>query len=103
MLGGSTQTNRHVVAAALIGRADASRTTPRTSRRTSCRHRCSQTLDELLLDSLDLHRAAVISAVVRVANRTGRCGPRLTPVDVADFLAGTSAPAFGAGVRSGLS
>ena len=63
----------------------------------------TQTLDEFLLDSLDLHRAAVISAVVRVANRTGRCGPRLTPVDVADFLAGTSAPAFDAGVRSGLS
>jgi len=34
----------------------------------------AQTLDEFLIDSLDLHRAAVISAVVRVANRTGRCG-----------------------------
>jgi predicted nucleic acid-binding protein len=97
--------DRHVVAAALIGRADVivtdnTKDFPAEQLPSSL---FIQTLDEFLLDSLDLHPAAVISAVVRVADRTGRNGPRLTPADVADFLAATSAPAFGAAVKLALS
>jgi len=93
--------DRHVVAAALIGRADVivtdnTRDFPADQ---LPRPLFTQTLDEFLLDSLDLHPAAVLSAVVRVADRTGRNAPRLTPEAVADFLAGTSAPAFGTALR----
>jgi len=92
--------DRHVVAAALIGRADVI-VTDNTKDFPADRLPAplfTQTLDEFLLDSLDLHPAAVISAVVKVSERTGRTGPLLTPVDVADFLAETSASAFGAAV-----
>jgi hypothetical protein len=97
--------DRHVVAAALIGRADVIVTdnTKDFPAEQLPAPLFTQTLDEFLLDSLDLHPAAVISAVVRVADRTGRNGPRLTPADVADFLAATSAPAFGAAVKLALS
>jgi hypothetical protein len=97
--------DRHVVAAALIGRADVIVTdnTKDFPAEQLPSPLFIQTLDEFLLDSLDLHPAAVISAVVRVADRTGRNGPRLTPADVADFLAATSAPAFGAAVKLALS
>lgn len=96
--------DRHVVAAALIGRADVIVTDNTTDfpAEQLPSPLFTQTLDEFLLDSLDLHPAAVISAVVRVADRTGRNGPRLTPADVADFLASTSAPAFGSAVKSSL-
>lgn len=98
-------TDRHVVAAALIGRADVI-VTDNTSDFPAEQLPSplfTQTLDEFLLDSLDLHTVAVISAVVNVAERTGRNGPRLSPADVADFLAATSAPTFGAAVKSALS
>jgi hypothetical protein len=96
--------DRHIVAAALIGRADVIVTdnTKDFPANQLPSPLFTQTLDEFLLDSLDLHPAAVISAVVRVADRTGRNGPRLTPADVADFLAATSAPAFGAALKLGL-
>lgn len=95
--------DRHIVSAALIGRADVivtdnTRDFPREQLPSPL---FTQTLDEFLLDSdsLDLHPAAVISAVVRVAERMGRNGPRLTPKDVADFLTATAAPTFGAAAR----
>jgi hypothetical protein len=56
----------------------------------------TQTLDEFLLDSLDLHSATVCAAVVKVAERTGRNGPSQSPSDIADHLRRTSAPEFGA-------
>jgi hypothetical protein len=56
----------------------------------------TQTLDEFLLDSLDLHSATVCSAVSKVAERTGRNGPSQSPLDIADHLRRTSAPEFGA-------
>lgn len=92
--------DRHIVAAALIGRADVI-VTDNTKDFPASQLPSppfTQTFGEFLLDSLDLHQAAVISAVVNVAERTGRTGPRLTPTDVAVFLAGTSAPGFGAAV-----
>jgi hypothetical protein len=51
-----------------------------------------------LLDSLDLHPAAVLAAILRVAQATGRNGPKLSPADVAGHLQRTSAPEFGAAV-----
>ena len=56
----------------------------------------AQTLDEFLLDSLDLHSTTVCAAVVRVAERTGRNGPSQSPSDIADHLRRTSTPEFGA-------
>ena len=96
--------DRHVVAAALIGRPDVI-VTDNTSDFPAEQLPSplfTQTLDEFRLDSLDLHPAAVISTAVRVANRTGRNGSQLAPVGVADLLAATSAPAFGAAVRLAL-
>ena len=92
--------DRHVVAAAVIGRADVI-VTDNTKDFPADRLPSplfTQILDEFLLDSLDLYPAAVISAVGTVAERTGRTGPRLKPMDVADFLAGAAAPGFGAAV-----
>jgi len=66
----------HVVAEALIGRADVI-VTDNTKDFPAERLPSplfTQTLDEFLLDSLDLYPAAVISAVVNVAERTGRTG-----------------------------
>jgi hypothetical protein len=56
----------------------------------------TQTLDEFLFDLLDLHYTTVCVAVVKVAERTGRNGPRQSPSDIADHLRRTSAPKFGA-------
>jgi hypothetical protein len=97
--------DRHVVAAALMGRADVIVTDNVKDFPTDelPRSLFTQSLDDFLLDSLDLHPAAVISAVVRVADRTGRNGPQLKPAEVADFLAATSAPAFGSAVKLAIS
>jgi hypothetical protein len=88
------------VAAALIGRADVIVTynTKDFPANRLPSPLFTRTLDEFLLDSLDLYPAAVISAVATVAERTGRTGPRLTQMDVAGFLAGAAAPGFGAAV-----
>ena len=89
--------DRHVVAAARAGRADVIVTDnlahfppdalpiPLTR----------QSLDEFLLDSLDLHPGRVISAVRAVASRTGRSGPTMTARDIAAYLQAHGTPAFG--------
>lgn len=97
--------DRHVVAAALIGRADVIVTdnTKDFPPDHLPRPLFTQTADEFLLDSLDLHPDAVVSAAVRVAGRTGRHGPPMTPRDIADYLAATSMPTFGAAIRRRVS
>ena len=92
--------DRHVVAAALIGRADVivtenSRDFPREKLPYPL---FTQTLDEFLLDSLDLSPKIVVNAVVQVAKRTGRNGPAQSPAEIAEYLRRTSAPEFGAAV-----
>jgi hypothetical protein len=90
--------DRHVVAAAWIGRADVIVTDNTRDFPVDRLPRplFTQTLDEFLLDSLDLHSATVCSAVSKVAERTGRNGPSQSPLDIADHLRRTSAPEFGA-------
>ena len=86
--------DRHVVAAARAGRADVIVTdniadfppgalpAPLTR----------QSLDEFLLDSLDLYPGQVISAVHAVAGRTGRSGPAMTARDIATYLQAQACP-----------
>jgi hypothetical protein len=54
-----------------------------------------QSLDEFLLDSLDLYPGQVMSAVHAVARRTGRSGPAMTARDIAAYLQARGMPAFG--------
>jgi hypothetical protein len=54
-----------------------------------------QSLDEFLLDSLDLYPGQVVSAVHAVAGRTGRTGPAMTARDIAVYLQVRGTPAFG--------
>lgn len=55
----------------------------------------TQSLDEFLLGSLDLHAGRVVSAVRIVASRTGRFGPVLTAPDITTYLQAHGTPAFG--------
>lgn len=89
--------DRHVVAAARVGHADVIVTDnlvhfPAAALPAPL---VTQSLDEFLLDSLDLYPGRVVSAVRAVANRTGRYGPALTAQDVATYLQGHGMPAFG--------
>jgi predicted nucleic acid-binding protein len=89
--------DRHVVAAARAGRADVIVTDnladfpPAALPAALAR----QSLDDFLLDTLDLHPGQVISAVRTVAGRTGRSGPPMTARDIAAYLQAHSTPAFG--------
>ncbi|HUW77626.1 MAG TPA: PIN domain-containing protein [Candidatus Nanopelagicaceae bacterium] len=92
--------DRHVVAAALIGRADVivtdnTRDFPADK---LPRPLFTQTVDEFLLDSLDLYPSRVCEAIIKVAERTGRNGPRQSSTEVAEYLRRTSAPVFGVAV-----
>jgi hypothetical protein len=86
--------DRHVVAAARAGRADVIVTgnladfPPAALPGPLVR----QSLDDFLLDALDLHPGPVISAVRAVAGRTGRSGPPMTARDIAAYLQAHSAP-----------
>ena len=88
--------DRHVVAAAWAGRADVIVTDnladfpPDTLPAPLFR----QSLDDFLLDTLDLYPAQVIAAVRVVARRTGRSGPAMTARDVAAYLQTHGTPAF---------
>lgn len=89
--------DRHVVAAARAGRADVIVTDnladfPPTALPDSL---ARQSLDDFLLDALDLHPELVISAVLAVAGRTGRSGPVLTARDIAAHLRIHGMPGFG--------
>ena len=89
--------DRHVVAAALAGRADvivtdnladfppAALPAPLTR----------QSLDEFLLDTFDLHPDQVVTAVRAVASRAGRFGPPMTDSEIAAYLSAHGTPAFG--------
>lgn len=89
--------DRHVVAAAWVGRADVIVTDnlahfpPRALPTPLSR----QSLDDFLLDSLDLHPARAVTAIRAVARRTGRSGPAMTASDIAAYLQAHGAPAFG--------
>lgn len=87
----------HVVAAARAGRADVIVTDnlahfPPEALPTPL---ASQSLDDFLLDALDLHPGPVINAIHAVAGRTGRSGPAMTARDIAAYLQAKGAPAFG--------
>ena len=89
--------DRHVVAAALAGRAEvivtdnladfppASLPAPLTR----------QSLDDFLLDALGLYPGQVMSALHSVASRTGKYGPAMTANDIATYLQAHGAPGFG--------
>ncbi len=89
--------DRHVVAAARAGRADVIVTDniadfpPGALPAPLVR----QSLDEFLLNSIDLYPGQIISAVHAVAGRTGRSGPALTAWDIATYLQAQGMPAFG--------
>jgi predicted nucleic acid-binding protein len=90
------QDDRHVVAAAVAGRADVIVTDnvkdfPPFSLPGDL---STQTADEFLVDSLDLQPEAVNAAVARVAQRTGRTGPAMTNDDVLDRLSRSGAVNF---------
>lgn len=88
--------DRHVVAAARAGRADVIVTQnladfPNEALPASL---SIQSLDEFLLDSLDLYPSEVVRAVREVAQRTGRHGPAMSARDIAVHLQMREAPTF---------
>lgn len=89
--------DRHVVAAASAGRADVIVTDnladfpPEALPAPLFR----QSLDDFLLDTLDLHPAQAVAAVRAVASRTGRSGTAMTARDIAAYLQAHGVPAFG--------
>jgi predicted nucleic acid-binding protein len=89
--------DRHVVAAARAGRADMIVTDnladfpPHALPAPLTR----QSLDDFLLDALDLHPSQVITAVRAIASRTGRSGPTMTAHDIAAYMHARGTPAFG--------
>jgi hypothetical protein len=89
--------DRHVVAAARAGRADVIVTDnladfPPTALPASLTR---QSLDNFLLDSLDLHPGLVVSAIHAIATRTGRSGPAMTAQEIAVYLRSQGMPTFG--------
>lgn len=91
------QNDRHVVAAALAGRADAIVTDnlidfPPSALPASL---ARLSMDDFLLDLLDLHPALVVSAIRAVASRTGRFGVPQTALDIALYLRTHGTPTFG--------
>jgi predicted nucleic acid-binding protein len=89
--------DRHVVAAARAGRADVIVTDNVADFPAGALPAplIRQSLDEFLLDSLDLYPGQIISAVHVVARRTGRSGPAMTARDIATYLQARGMPTFG--------
>lgn len=54
-----------------------------------------QSLNDFLLDLLDLHPGQVITAVRAIAGRTGKSGPRMTAAKIAAYLSTHGTPLFG--------
>jgi hypothetical protein len=54
-----------------------------------------QLLDDFLLDIFDVHPGQVVTAVRAIAGRTGKSGPRLTPLEIASCLSAHGTPLFG--------
>jgi len=97
--------DRHVVAAAQAGRADVIVTDnladfPPAALPVPL---ARQSLDNFLLDTLDLHPGLVVSAVRAVAGRTGRSRPAMTASDIAVYLQTRNAPVFGERLLARLS
>jgi hypothetical protein len=93
--------DRHVVAAAWAGRADVIVTDnladfPIDALPTPLFRR---SLDDFLLDTLDLYPTQVAAAVRAVARRTGRSGSAMAARDVAVYLQTHGTPAFGERMR----
>jgi predicted nucleic acid-binding protein len=89
--------DRHVVAAARTGWADVIVTDnladfPQSALPASL---ARLSLDDFLLDQLDLYPEQVIGAVHAVADRTGRSGPVMTAGDIGAYLSTRGAPTFG--------
>jgi predicted nucleic acid-binding protein len=89
--------DRHVVAAAWAGRADVIVTDnlahfPPAALPVPL---ARQSLDDFLLDSLDLHPGQAVAAVRAVARRTGKSGPAMTDREVGAYLREHGMPAFG--------
>jgi predicted nucleic acid-binding protein len=89
--------DRHVVAAARAGRADVIVTDNLADFPPAAlpAELTRQSLDDFLLDTLDLYPDLVSRAVHAVAARTGRSGPAMTALDLATWLQTHSAHAFG--------
>ena len=89
--------DRHVVAAALTGRADVIVTDnladfpPQALPAPLIR----QSLDDFLLDALDIHPDLVATAIRAIAARTGKSGPPMTDKDIAVYLQAHGTPIFG--------
>jgi predicted nucleic acid-binding protein len=89
--------DRHVVAAALAGRAEVIVTDnladfPPTSLPAPLTR---QSLDDFLLDALGLYPGQVMSALRSVASRTGKYGPAMTVNNIATYLQAHGTPGFG--------
>ncbi len=54
-----------------------------------------QSLDDFLLDLLDLHPGQVVTAVRAIAGRTGKPGPRMTASQITAYLSTHGTPLFG--------
>lgn len=88
--------DRHVVAAARSGQADVIVTDnladfPPVALPASISR---QSLDDFLLDLLDLHSGQVVTAVHVIAGRTGKSGPPMTASQIAVYLSTHGAPLF---------
>jgi predicted nucleic acid-binding protein len=88
--------DRHVVAAAWAGRADVIVTDNLTDfpPESLPSPLARQSLDDFLLDTLDLYPVQVITAVRSIAGRTGRSGPIMSARDIAVSLKACGTPAF---------
>jgi hypothetical protein len=97
--------DRHVVAAARAGRADVIVTDnlARFPAAALPAPLAVHSLDEFLLDSLNLDRGRIVGAIRAVADRTGRFGPAMTPLDIAIYLQAHGTPAFGERLLAELS
>lgn len=93
--------DRHVLAAAVKGRADVIVTDNLKDFPTRAlpADLAAQSADEFLIYALDLQPAAVRAAVVRIAARTGRTGPALSEDEIVDALERSSAVAFARELR----
>lgn len=93
--------DRHVIAAAVAGRADVIVTNDKSGfpRELLPPTLLTQTADVFLTYSLDLHPALVMQAVTNVAARTGRHGPRRTVSELLDLVERRSLAEFAADLR----
>lgn len=96
--------DRHVVAAAIVGRADVivtdnERDFPRAAMPGPL---YAQTADVFLLDALDLYPSLVTTAVHNVARRTGRHGPERSGEAIAAILTERGCVQFGDALKVAL-